>query len=91
MQVLQSVIHLADLSNPTKPLDLYQQWNERILNEYWSQGDRERERGADISAMCDRFNVSLERSQVLYSLHLTLSYTFHTLGRLHRLYRASAI
>jgi cAMP-specific phosphodiesterase 4 len=62
--VLQSVIHLADLSNPTKPLELYQAWNERILSEYWQQGDRERNTGLDISPMCDRFNVTLEKSQV---------------------------
>jgi len=25
------MIHLADLSNPTKPIELYRSWNERIL------------------------------------------------------------
>ncbi|CAJ0959815.1 unnamed protein product, partial [Mesorhabditis belari] len=64
IQVLQSMIHLADLSNPTKPIDLYRQWNERILEEYWRQGDKEREAGIPISPMCDRNNVTIEQSQV---------------------------
>ena len=62
------MIHLADLSNPTKPLPLYQQWNERVLKEYWQQGDRERADGLEISPMCDRHNVTLEKTQVYCSL-----------------------
>ncbi|KAH7718883.1 Protein PDE-4 d [Aphelenchoides avenae] len=64
IQVLQSMIHLADLSNPTKPIELYRQWNERILEEYWRQGDREKEQGLQVSPMCDRGNVTIEKSQV---------------------------
>ncbi|GMT13953.1 hypothetical protein PFISCL1PPCAC_5250, partial [Pristionchus fissidentatus] len=64
IQVLQSMIHLADLSNPTKPIDLYQQWNMRILEEYWRQGDEEKKMGIDVSPMCDRGNVTIEKSQV---------------------------
>uniref|UniRef100_A0AC34RG77 PDEase domain-containing protein n=1 Tax=Panagrolaimus sp. JU765 TaxID=591449 RepID=A0AC34RG77_9BILA len=62
--VLQSMIHLADLSNPTKPIDLYRSWNERILEEYWRQGDKEKELGLEVSPMCDRGNVTIEKSQV---------------------------
>ncbi|KAK0393047.1 hypothetical protein QR680_000032 [Steinernema hermaphroditum] len=64
IQVLQSMIHLADLSNPTKPIELYRCWNERICEEYWRQGDREKDLGLEISPMCDRTNVTLEKSQV---------------------------
>ncbi|VDO81333.1 unnamed protein product [Heligmosomoides polygyrus] len=64
IQVLQSMIHLADLSNPTKPIELYRQWNARILEEYWRQGDREKELGIEVSPMCDRGNVTIEKSQV---------------------------
>ncbi|XGW12676.1 hypothetical protein V3C99_013385 [Haemonchus contortus] len=64
IQVLQSMIHLADLSNPTKPIELYRQWNSRILEEYWRQGDREKELGIEVSPMCDRGNVTIEKSQV---------------------------
>ncbi|GMR35893.1 hypothetical protein PMAYCL1PPCAC_06088, partial [Pristionchus mayeri] len=64
IQVLQSMIHLADLSNPTKPIDLYQQWNMRILEEYWRQGDEEKKAGLEVSPMCDRGNVTIEKSQV---------------------------
>ncbi len=64
IQVLQNMVHCADLSNPTKPLDIYRQWVDRIMEEFFRQGDREREQGLDISPMCDRFNATIEKSQV---------------------------
>uniref|UniRef100_A0A8C5A2C4 Phosphodiesterase n=1 Tax=Gadus morhua TaxID=8049 RepID=A0A8C5A2C4_GADMO len=64
IQVLRNMVHCADLSNPTKPLPIYRQWTERIMEEFFRQGDKERERGMEISAMCDRHNASVEKSQV---------------------------
>ncbi|XP_038646896.1 cAMP-specific 3',5'-cyclic phosphodiesterase 4D isoform X2 [Scyliorhinus canicula] len=64
IQVLQNMVHCADLSNPTKPLQLYRQWTDRIMEEFFRQGDRERERGMEISPMCDEHNASVEKTQV---------------------------
>ena len=64
MQVLRNMVHCADLSNPTKPLELYRQWTDRIMAEFFQQGDRERERGMEISPMCDKHTASVEKSQV---------------------------
>ncbi|XP_064816381.1 3',5'-cyclic-AMP phosphodiesterase 4D-like isoform X2 [Oncorhynchus masou masou] len=64
IQVLQNMVHCADLSNPTKPLQLYRQWTDRIMEEFFTQGDRERERGMEISPMCDKHNASVQKSQV---------------------------
>lgn len=64
VQVLQNMVHCADLSNPTKPLELYRQWTDRIMEEFFRQGDREREKGMEISPMCDKHTASVEKSQV---------------------------
>ncbi|XP_029470196.1 cAMP-specific 3',5'-cyclic phosphodiesterase 4C isoform X2 [Rhinatrema bivittatum] len=64
IQVLQNMVHCSDLSNPTKPLELYRQWTDRIVVEFFHQGDREREKGMEISPMCDKHNASVEKSQV---------------------------
>ncbi|XP_043834054.1 cAMP-specific 3',5'-cyclic phosphodiesterase 4C isoform X2 [Dromiciops gliroides] len=64
IQVLQNMVHCADLSNPTKPLELYRQWTDRIMVEFFQQGDREREKGIEISPMCDKHTASVEKSQV---------------------------
>ncbi|XP_032382801.1 cAMP-specific 3',5'-cyclic phosphodiesterase 4D isoform X3 [Etheostoma spectabile] len=64
IQVLQNMVHCADLSNPTKPLEIYRQWTDRIMVEFFTQGDRERDKGMEISPMCDKHNASIEKSQV---------------------------
>uniref|UniRef100_A0A3P9LK24 Phosphodiesterase n=1 Tax=Oryzias latipes TaxID=8090 RepID=A0A3P9LK24_ORYLA len=64
IQVLQNMVHCADLSNPTKPLELYRKWTDRIMVEFFTQGDRERDKGMEISPMCDKHNASIEKNQV---------------------------
>ncbi|XP_055841920.1 cAMP-specific 3',5'-cyclic phosphodiesterase isoform X2 [Episyrphus balteatus] len=64
IQVLENLVHCADLSNPTKPLGLYKRWVELLMEEFFLQGDKERENGMDISPMCDRHNATIEKSQV---------------------------
>ncbi|XP_068080368.2 3',5'-cyclic-AMP phosphodiesterase 4C isoform X1 [Danio rerio] len=64
IQVLQNMVHCADLSNPTKPLELYRKWTDRIMVEFFSQGDRERDKGIDVSPMCDKHTASMENTQV---------------------------
>ena len=58
------MVHCADLSNPTKPLELYRHWVDLIMEEFFRQGDLERESNMDISPMCDRENATIEKSQV---------------------------
>ncbi|XP_037326042.1 cAMP-specific 3',5'-cyclic phosphodiesterase 4D-like isoform X5 [Pungitius pungitius] len=64
IQVLQNMVHCADLSNPTKPLELYRKWTDRIMVEFFTQGDQERDKGMEISPMCDKHNASIEKNQV---------------------------
>ncbi|KAF0774181.1 cAMP-specific 3',5'-cyclic phosphodiesterase isoform X1 [Aphis craccivora] len=64
IQVLQNLVHCADLSNPTKPLELYKRWVDLLMEEFFQQGDKEREQNLDISPMCDRHSATIEKSQV---------------------------
>ena len=65
------MVHCADLSNPTKPLDLYRRWVDLIMEEFFRQGDLERESNLDIGPLCDRHNVTIEKSQVKYFSNMT--------------------
>ena len=64
------MVHCADLSNPTKPLDIYRKWVERVMEEFFQQGDNEREKGMELSPMCDRETATIEKSQVIYGHNL---------------------
>ncbi|QQP32510.1 Phosphodiesterase [Caligus rogercresseyi] len=35
IQVLQNMVHCSDLSNPTKPLEIYRKWVDRIMEEFF--------------------------------------------------------
>ena len=42
------------------------------MEEFFRQGDREREESLEISPMCDRYNATIEKSQVsVYFLRIT--------------------
>lgn len=64
---MQNLVHCADLSNPTKPLELYKRWVDLLMEEFFQQGDKEREQNLDISPMCDRHSATIEKSQVTYT------------------------
>ena len=52
--VLGLVIECADLAHPAKPLKLHQRWSVMVTQEFFHQGSLEKEKGLDISPMCDR-------------------------------------
>lgn len=49
-------LHTADVSNPAKSFDLYKVWMDRIREEFYHQGDKERELELPISIGTDRHN-----------------------------------
>ncbi len=63
-EFLNVLIHSADVSNPSKPLDIYKQWAKRCVDEFFKQGDMEKRLGMTVSFNCDRDTVSLPQSQV---------------------------
>jgi len=74
LHVLKCLVHCSDLSNPTRPLKHYQKWVNRLMDEFFAQGDIEREKGMDISPMMDRHNANVAKSQVVF-----IDYVVHPL------------
>ena len=58
VQVLQTLIHCADLSNTSKSLDTYKFWLNSIQEEFFNQGDLEKKLNLEISPMCNRITDS---------------------------------
>ncbi|XP_018647025.1 camp-specific 3,5-cyclic phosphodiesterase,putative [Schistosoma mansoni] len=83
MQILECIIHAADLSNPTKPLKIYQEWVSRIMEEMFRQGDQEKQYGIEISPMCDRETACIYSTQIgfidyiVYPLWETMAELLH--------------
>lgn len=49
LDLLTLILHSADLSNGTRPLEYSKKWSMRVLDEFFLQGDKERELGLPIS------------------------------------------
>ena len=54
VDILAVMCHAADLSYPTKPVHIYNEWVDRHMTELFRQGDLERHHGQKISFLCDR-------------------------------------
>lgn len=52
--LLDLIVHTSDISNPAKPRQNMLAWTKRVNMEFWAQGDQERDKGVDISPLCDR-------------------------------------
>jgi len=51
---LKTLLHNADLSNPAKPWYVSRHWSDRVADEFFNQGDREKREGLPISPNMDR-------------------------------------
>ncbi|KAF8567416.1 hypothetical protein P879_01514, partial [Paragonimus westermani] len=81
IQILECLIHASDLSNPTRPFPIYRQWVERIMEELFQQGDKERAAGMEISPMCDRETACINTTQVSFIDYIVYP-LWETLGEL---------
>ena len=64
MLLLCAIVHCADLAGSTKPWDLCFEWCNRLLLEFFNQGDREAEAGLEVGPLYDRRKTSIPKSQV---------------------------
>jgi cAMP-specific phosphodiesterase 4 len=62
--ILKALVHAADIGNPTRPFDIARKWAEKIVSEFFDQGDRERVGGFEISMLCDRHTTNFAKSQI---------------------------
>ncbi|CCW69613.1 unnamed protein product [Phytomonas sp. Hart1] len=59
-------LKMADVSNCGRPLDIYLQWSAKISDEFYQQGDRERQLGMYCSPFMDRLKPNIGKGQVAF-------------------------
>ncbi|RHZ24892.1 hypothetical protein DYB31_012449, partial [Aphanomyces astaci] len=79
-------LHAADVSNPVKPWAVYQTWTDRIMTEFYAQGDHERRLALPMSFGCDRHNpIPQAKMQAGFILGIVRP-VFHTLSRVPKVH-----
>ena len=63
-RALSFILHAADISHPSKRWEVHNKWTERLVEEFFLQGDREKELGLSVSPLCDRSVTAVPDSQV---------------------------
>jgi len=63
-KVLNLFLHSSDISNPCKPWALCQAWALRCLDEFFAQGDQEKQLGIPVQMLNDRDKVNKPLSQI---------------------------
>jgi hypothetical protein len=61
-EFMNLLIHSADISNPTKPFNIYLKWGKLVFEEFCQQGDKEKALG--LVCTCDRNTVKLNKNQI---------------------------
>ena len=56
LTIMKASLHLADISNPAKPWDIYNLWIPKIMEEFYAEGDKQRELNLPITFAFDRNN-----------------------------------
>ena len=61
---LPFILHLADISNPTKPSRVSVEWADCVFDEFFLQGDKEAKEELPISPLCHRATTNHPEAQV---------------------------
>ena len=61
--LLDFMLHLADLAHNTKLFNISMKWVELLSEEFWRQGDLEKKKNLPVSFLCDREKVNVPQSQ----------------------------
>ena len=62
--ILQIALKCADISNPCRPWDISRKWAYKVCEEFFRQGDYERQLNLPVTALCDRHTTSIPKIQV---------------------------
>jgi calcium/calmodulin-dependent 3',5'-cyclic nucleotide phosphodiesterase len=62
--VMNFLIHTADISHCSKEFEISYKWTELINQEFWREGDEEKEKKMQVGFLCERNNADIPTSQI---------------------------
>ena len=63
---LSFITHISDLSHNYRRFEVSLKWVDLLSNEFWNQGDKEKELGLPVSFLCDRNDIDVPKSQISF-------------------------
>jgi hypothetical protein len=84
--LMKIVLHIADISNPSKPFDISKAWSDRVIEEFFNQGDLEKEQGLPVSANMDRATTFQDELSINFNDFIVAPYFMSLAGILPKLH-----
>ncbi|XP_025836823.1 uncharacterized protein LOC108734071 [Agrilus planipennis] len=68
--ILQIALKCADISNPTRPWEISKKWSLKVCDEFFRQGEYERQLNLPVTLMCDRQSTTVAKIQTGFFEHV---------------------
>jgi len=70
--IMNMAIKCADIGHTAKCTELHEKWTAFVCEEFFHQGDLEKDRGLPVSMYCDRNNTDIPKSQAGFIKNICL-------------------
>lgn len=60
---MEMCLHSCDVSNPSRTFKTVKDWTYLLFEEFFMQGDLEKEKNLPVSMLCDRTTTHVAKSQ----------------------------
>ena len=58
------IVHISDISNPSEPDGISQKWTQKVYEEFFIQGDLEKDNKLPVSNFCDRNTTNINKAMI---------------------------
>lgn len=89
--LMRSVLHAADISNPAKIWTVSKKWSDMVVEEFFSQGDKEIKEGYPVSMNCDRSKTHQDELSINFTDFIVAPFFFSLTKLLPKLFTACSI
>jgi len=69
---MKLVIKCADISNPARTPSIYNKWVDRVMEEFFQQGDKEKQLSLPVSSFMDRDTTHVPKCQLGFIQYICL-------------------
>lgn len=73
---IKSVLHICDISNPSKPWEISKKWSDLVVEEFFNQGDIEKRQNLPVSMNCDRLTTNQDELSINFNDFIVAPFFF---------------
>src|SRR5574343_217982 len=72
IEIFRLIIKAADIGHAAKDIELHERWCKLVVEEFYTQGDLEKNLGLSVSMYCDRETTDISKSQAGFIKNIVL-------------------